>query len=448
MKRTPRREKSKPAFGKFQSADKKDKKEKVNKKKDNKDKNTMNCRFCQNPLSREFVDLVNSPPSNSYLRREQLTEPEIFYPLRVFVCERCFLVQIDEFKKADEIFDENYAYFSSFSKSWLEHSRKYVEMMCERFGFNQNSQVIEIASNDGYLLQYFREKGVPVLGIEPTLSTAKAAREKGIESWTEFFGAELAGKLAEKNLRADLLLGNNVLAHVPDINDFVAGLKIALKPEGVVTMEFPHLLQLVENNQFDTIYHEHFSYLSLHTAQMIFGAHDLTVFDVEEIPTHGGSLRIFAKHAENKDLETAANVEKLLTKEKEFGLLELDYYADFQRKAERVKYDFLAFLIEQKRAGKKIAAYGAAAKGNTLLNYCGVKNDAIDFVVDASPHKQNLFLPASHIPIVDESRIKKEKPDFVVVLPWNIKEEIFNQLDYVREWNGKFVVAIPKLEIY
>jgi 2-polyprenyl-3-methyl-5-hydroxy-6-metoxy-1,4-benzoquinol methylase len=393
------------------------------------------------------VDLVNSPPSNSYLRAEQLAEPEIFYPLRVFVCEKCLLVQIDEFKKADEIFDENYAYFSSFSKSWLEHSRRYVEMMCERFGFDENSQVIEVASNDGYLLQFFREKNVPVLGIEPTLSTAKAAREKGIETWTEFFGTELAEKLVSENLQGDLLLGNNVLAHVPNINDFVEGLKIALKPNGVITMEFPHLLQLVENNQFDTIYHEHFSYLSLHTTQTIFAAHDLKIFDTEEVKTHGGSLRIFAKHSENESLKVTENVEKLLAKEKQFGLLDLDYYSNFQQKADYIKYDFLHFLIEQKRGGKKIVAYGAAAKGNTLLNYCGIKNDLIDFVVDVSPHKQNLFLPASHIPIVNESFIRQEKPDLVIVLPWNLKEEIFGQLDYIREWNGKFVVAIPKLEI-
>lgn len=398
-------------------------------------------------MTKEFVDLVNSPPSNSYLRRDQLDKPEIFYPLRVLVCEKCLLVQIDEFKKADEIFDENYAYFSSFSTSWLEHSKNYVEMMCRRFGFDENSQVVEIASNDGYLLQYFKEKNVPVLGIEPTLSTAKAAREKGIESWTEFFGVELAERLNKENRQADLLLGNNVLAHVPDINDFVEGLKIALKPNGVVTMEFPHLLQLVENNQFDTIYHEHFSYLSLHTARKIFAAHELVIFDVEEITTHGGSLRIFAKHAENKTRKKSANVEKVLEKEKEFGLLDLDYYSNFQQKTERVKYDFLSFLLEKKRQGKKIAAYGAAAKGNTLLNFCGIKNDLIDFVVDASPHKQNMFLPASHIPIVEESYIKLEKPDFVVVFPWNLKEEIFVQLEYIREWNGKFVVAIPKIEI-
>jgi len=407
----------------------------------------MQCRFCQNSLTHEFADLVNSPPSNSYLRREQLAEPEVFYPLRVFVCEKCLLVQIDEFKKAEEIFDEHYAYFSSFSKSWLEHSKKYVEMMCARFGFNENSRVIEIASNDGYLLQYFQQKNVPVLGIEPTLSTAKAAQEKGIESWTEFFGTELAQKIVEKNFQADLLLGNNVLAHVPNINDFVEGLKIALKPNGVITMEFPHLLQLVENNQFDTIYHEHFSYLSFHTVREIFAAQRLGIFDVEEIPTHGGSLRIFAKHKENKTHEITENVEKLLAKEKQFGLLELDYYLNFQPKVDRIKYDLLAFLVEQKRNGKKVAAYGAAAKGNTLLNYCGVKNDLISFVVDASPHKQGLFLPASHIPIVNESFIKNEKPDFVMILPWNIKEEIFNQLNYIREWNGKFVVAVPKLEI-
>lgn len=407
----------------------------------------MNCRFCKNPLTHEFVDLVNSPPSNSYLRREQLDEPEIFYPLRAFVCEKCFLVQIDEFKKSNEIFDQNYAYFSSFSKTWLEHSKKYVGMMCGRFGFDENSQVVEIASNDGYLLQYFKERNVPVLGIEPTLSTARAARAKGIESWTEFFGTELAEKLVEKNLQADLLLGNNVLAHVPDINDFVAGLKIALKPDGVVTMEFPHLLQLVENNQFDTIYHEHFSYLSFHTVKQIFSAQGLEFFDVEEFPTHGGSLRIFAKHRENQTRETTENVEKLLAKEKRFGLLEVDYYLNFQPKVDRIKYDLLAFLVEQKQSGKKFAAYGAAAKGNTLLNYCGVKNDLVNFVVDVSPHKQNLFLPASHIPIVEESFIKSEKPDFVIVLPWNIKEEIFNQLNYIRDWSGKFVVAVPRLEI-
>ena len=407
----------------------------------------MNCRFCQNFLTHEFVDLAGSPPSNSYLRAEQLNEPEIFYPLRVFVCEKCFLVQIDEYKKANEIFDENYAYFSSVSKSWLEHSRKYVEMMCGRFGFDENSQIVEIASNDGYLLQYFKERNVPVLGIEPTLSTAQAAREIGIESWTEFFGVELAEKLVSENRGADLLLGNNVLAHVPDINDFVAGLKIALKPNGVITMEFPHVLQLIENNQFDTIYHEHFSYLSLHTTAKIFAAQNLTIFDVEELSTHGGSLRIFAAHAENDTREISANVKNILAKEKQFGLTELKYYLDFQPKVDKIKLDLLTFLIEQKQNGKRVAAYGAAAKGNTLLNYCGVKKDLVAFVADASPHKQGLFMPASHIPIVDESYIKNEKPAFVIILPWNIKDEIIEQLNYIRDWNGKFAVAVPALKI-
>ena len=407
----------------------------------------MNCRFCKNSLTHEFADLVNSPPSNSYLSAAQLNEPEVFYPLRVFVCEKCFLVQIDEFKKSNEIFDRNYAYFSSFSKTWLAHSKSYVEMMGGRFGFDENSQVIEIASNDGYLLQYFKEKNVPVLGIEPTLSTAQAARDKGIETLTEFFGTELAEKLVRENRQADLLLGNNVLAHVPNINDFVAGLRIALKPNGVVTMEFPHLLQLIENNQFDTIYHEHFSYLSFYTVKQIFAAQSLDIFDVEEISTHGGSLRIFAKHRENPTHEITGSVEKLLEKEKQCGLLDLSYYLDFQPQVNRIKHDLLAFLLEQKGNGKKVAAYGAAAKGNTLLNYCGVKKDLIAFVADASPHKQNLFLPGSHIPVVDESFIKREKPDLIIILPWNIKDEIIEQLSYVGDWGGKFVVAIPFLEV-
>ena len=286
------------------------------------------------------------------------------------------------------------------------------------------------------------------MGIEPSLNTAQAAREKGIETWTEFFGTDLANKLVEKNRQADLLLGNNVLAHVPNINDFVSGLKIALKQGGVVTMEFPHLLQLVENNQFDTIYHEHFSYFSFHTVQQIFAAHGLEIFDVEELTTHGGSLRIFAKHDENRTHERIENVEKLLAKEKDFGLLELNYYADFQPKADKIKYDLLAFLVEQKRHGKKVAAYGAAAKGNTLLNYCGVKKDLVAFVVDISPYKQGLYLPASHIPIVDESFIRREKPDYVLILPWNLKEEIGGRLKYIKEWNGKFVVVVPELDIY
>lgn len=407
----------------------------------------MNCRSCKNPLTHVFVDLGESPPSNSYLSAGQLSEAESAYPLRVYVCEKCFLVQIDEHKKAEEIFDKNYAYFSSFSKTWLAHARDYVEMMCERFGFDETTQVIEIASNDGYLLQYFKQKNMKVLGIEPTLSTATAAREKGIETLTEFFGSEFAAGLRAEGRQADLLLGNNVLAHVPDINDFVAGLRVALKPDGFLTMEFPHVLQLIENNQFDTIYHEHFSYLSLHTTRSIFAGQSLEIFDVEELPTHGGSLRIFAKHAEDGSKEVSARVEELLNKEREHGLLDLNYYLDFQKKADKVRDDLLLFLTAQKETRKKVAAYGAAAKGNTLLNYCGVKNDLIDFVVDASPHKQGRYLPGSRIPIVDESFIRREKPAYVLILPWNIKDEIMEQLSYIDEWGGLFVTAIPSLVV-
>jgi 2-polyprenyl-3-methyl-5-hydroxy-6-metoxy-1,4-benzoquinol methylase len=407
----------------------------------------MNCRSCKNPLTHVFVDLGKSPPSNSYLSPEQLKEPESYYPLRVYVCEKCFLVQIDEHKKAEEIFDQSYAYFSSFSTTWLEHAKNYVEMMCGRFGFDREAQVIEIASNDGYLLQYFKQKNIKVLGIEPTLSTATAAREKGIETLTEFFGSEFAAALKGKGLQADLLLGNNVLAHVPDINDFVAGLSVALKPDGVLTMEFPHIMQLVENNQFDTIYHEHFSYLSLHTTGEIFAAQGLEIFDVEELPTHGGSLRIFAKHAGDDSKKVSARVDELLNKELEHGLTGLNYYLDFQKKADKVRNDLLLFLRARKEAGKKVAGYGAAAKGNTLLNYCGVKTDLIDFVVDASPHKQGKFLPGSRLPIVDESFIRREKPAYVLILPWNIKDEIIEQLSYIDEWGGVFVTAIPSLSV-
>ncbi|MBP6004848.1 MAG: methyltransferase domain-containing protein [Pyrinomonadaceae bacterium] len=408
----------------------------------------MNCRFCQNALTHEFVDLGSSPPSNSYLSKDRLNEPEVFYPLRVFVCEECFLVQIEEYKKADEIFDQDYLYFSSFSQSWLEHSRRYVEMMCERFGFGHTSQVIEIASNDGYLLQYFRDKAVPVLGIEPTLSTARVAREKQIETLTEFFGTALAERLSGDGRQADLLLGNNVLAHVPDINDFVAGLAVALKPSGVITMEFPHLMQLVANNQFDTIYHEHFSYLSLYTVKRIFTAHGLDIFDVDELSTHGGSLRIYARHSGDLTHETTPRVDALLAKEKAAGLQSIDYYLNFQPSVERIKYELLSFLIEQKRAGKRVVAYGAAAKGNTLLNYCGVRRDLVEFVVDASPHKQGRFMPASHIPIVDETNIRANKPDYILILPWNIKQEILAQLSYISEWGGQCVVSIPALQTF
>ena len=408
----------------------------------------MNCRFCKAPLAHVFIDLNNSPASNSFLTKEQLNEPEIFYPLKVFICDKCFLVQVDEYKKSDAIFSSDYVYFSSFSTSWLAHAKEYTKKMTDRFALNANSKVVEIASNDGYLLQYFKEQNIPVLGIEPTANTAKAAAQKGIETVVDFFGVRLAKELAAKNIKADLLLGNNVLAHVPDIVDFVAGMKILLKENGIITMEFPHLMQLVDNNQFDTIYHEHFSYLSFHTVKQIFESQGLQLFDVEEIPTHGGSLRIYATHKENTQQNISENVNNLLQKEYSKGINALDYYNNFQQKALKVKLDISDFLIKQKRDNKKIAAYGAAAKGNTLLNYCGIKSDLINFVVDANPHKQSKFLPASHIPVMNEDELKKAKPDYVIILPWNLKTEITAQLNYIKAWGGKFVVAIPELEIF
>lgn len=407
----------------------------------------MQCRFCKTELQHVFIDLVNSPASNSFLTGEQLNEPEVFYPLKVYTCSNCFLVQVDEYKKSDAIFNSDYVYFSSFSTSWLAHAKRYTDLMTERFGLNEKSQVIELASNDGYLLQYFHQKGIPVLGIEPTANTAEAARAKGVESVVDFFGVRLAKELSEKGIKADLLLGNNVLAHVPDIVDFVSGMKVILKPQGVITMEFPHLMQLVDNNQFDTIYHEHFSYLSFHTVKQIFEAQGLELFDVDELPTHGGSLRIYAKHKEDSSKEISANVQALLKKEREKGLTGLAYYNNFQQKALSVKLALTSFLVEQKKAGKKVAAYGAAAKGNTLLNYCGIKNDLIAFVVDANPAKQNKYLPASHVPVVNEAQLKAARPDYVLVLPWNLKDEITTQLSYIKEWDGKFVIPIPKLEV-
>jgi C-methyltransferase C-terminal domain/Putative zinc binding domain/Methyltransferase domain len=408
----------------------------------------MQCRFCNTELEHVFIDLNNSPASNSFLTKEQLNEPETFYPLKVYTCHKCFLVQVDEYKKSDAIFDSNYVYFSSYSTSWLKHASDYADKMTQRFGYNQDTQVIEIASNDGYLLQYFLQKGIKVMGIEPTANTAEVAIEKGIKTIIEFFGVELADRLRNHwDVKADLLLGNNVLAHVPDIVDFVGGMKIILADEGVITMEFPHLMQLVDNNQFDTIYHEHFSYLSFYTVKQIFESQGLEMFDVEELPTHGGSLRIYAKHAADATKEISANVAAILSKETDKGLNGLAYYDNFQQRALKVKLDLTEFLINQKRAEKKVAAYGAAAKGNTLLNYCGIKNDLIDFVVDANPHKQDKFLPASHIPVVNEAYLKEAKPDFVIILPWNLKEEITQQLAYINDWGGKFVIPIPSLQI-
>jgi 2-polyprenyl-3-methyl-5-hydroxy-6-metoxy-1,4-benzoquinol methylase len=407
----------------------------------------MLCRFCNTELNHVFIDLINSPASNSFLTQEQLNEPEVFFPLKVYTCHNCFLVQIDEYKKSDDIFDDKYVYFSSFSTSWLAHAKKYTEIMVDRFGFTSKSQVIEIASNDGYLLQYFQQKNIPVLGIEPTANTAKVAESKGIRSITEFFGTDLANRLVAQGIKADLLLGNNVLAHVPDIVDFVRGMKLILKNDGVITMEFPHLVQLIDNNQFDTIYHEHFSYLSFYTVRKIFASQGLELFDVEEIPTHGGSLRIFGKHEGDQSKPVSENVSILLEKELEKGINKLSYYEGFQKKALKVKLAFNDFLIQQKRHDKKVAGYGAAAKGNTLLNYCGIKNDQLEYVVDANPQKQNKWLPASHIPVVDEAFLQKSKPDYVIIFPWNLKDEIVAQLSYIKDWGGKFVVPIPELEI-
>jgi len=409
----------------------------------------MNCRFCEQPLYNKFVDLVNCPPSNSFLSYEQLNEPEVYFPLSIYFCSECYLVQVDEYKKAQEIFNDEYVYFSSYSKSWVEHARKYVHEMIDRFGYNEKSHVIEIASNDGYLLQHFKEKGVPVLGIEPTQNTANVAILKGIPSISEYFSAAFAKQLNDQKLKGDLIIGNNVLAHVPDIDDFVEGLKVALRKNGVVTMEFPHLLRLVEDCQFDTIYHEHFSYLSFGTVKKIFEAHALEMFDVQELPTHGGSLRIFAKHKKDNSKEISPNVQALLDKEAAAGMNSPEFYQNFQARVDEIKYTFLDFLIKQKRAGKKVIGYGAAAKGNTLLNYAGVKgDDLMQFAVDASPHKQNKFLPGSHIPVYDAPKIAEYKPDYIVILPWNLKKEIMEQLNYVKEWGCKFVTFIPDLKVH
>lgn len=407
----------------------------------------MKCRFCTTELTHGFVDLQNSPPSNSFLSASQLNEMEAYFPLNIFVCHSCYLVQIDEFKDATEIFDGEYVYFSSFSKSWLAHAKNYSELMINRFELNESSSVVEIASNDGYLLQYFKERNIPVLGIEPTANTAKVAQEKGIETLVNYFGISTAKQLVADGRKANLLLGNNVLAHVPDINDFVGGMQLILAEEGVITMEFPHLFQLVKHNQFDTIYHEHFSYLSFTTVSKIFEAVGLEMFDVEELPTHGGSLRIYAKHKDDATKTISENVSEMLEKERSAGMTSIAYYEGFQSTCEQVKVDFLRFLLDAKSQGKKVAGYGAAAKGNTLMNYCGVKKDLISYVVDANPHKQNKFLPGSHIPVVDESVLKVDRPDYVIIFPWNLKDEIVQQLSYIEEWGGKFVISIPEVKI-
>ena len=404
------------------------------------------CRFCGSALERVFCDLGSSPPSNAYLSREQLAAPEAFYPLIAFVCSNCFLVQLQQFQTPAEIFS-NYAYFSSYSESWLRHARDYTSYMIGRFGFDASHTVIEVASNDGYLLKNFREKGVRVMGIEPATNVAAVAERNGIPTLVRFFGAETARGLVADGVRADLLIGNNVLAHVPDLNDFVSGLKILLKPEGILTMEFPHLLRLMEENQFDTIYHEHFSYFSFITVEKIFAHHDLTLFDVESLPTHGGSIRIFAKHS-NRSGAALPSVECLRQVELAAGLNQIDSYSAFADGVMATKRSLLAFLIGVKEAGKSVVGYGAPAKGNTLLNYCGVRTDLIDYTVDRSPHKQGLFLPGTRIPIFPPERIAETKPDFVLILPWNLRKEIAAQLVFVKEWGGQLVVPIPHTQIF
>ncbi|MGE3297382.1 MAG: class I SAM-dependent methyltransferase [Porticoccaceae bacterium] len=405
----------------------------------------MNCRHCRHPLHHVFLDLGHAPPSNAYLSAADLGAPEVTFPLRLLVCEHCWLVQTQDCTRPDELFRPDYAYFSSTSSTWLEHARRYVEAMRQRLALGPGSFVVEIAANDGYLLKNFVAAGVPCLGIEPTASTAAAAEALGIPVLREFFGEALGHQLAAQGRQADLIIGNNVYAHVPDINDFTRGIKAALKPGGTLTLEFPHLLRLLEHTQFDTVYHEHFSYLSLHTVSRIFEAAGLRIFDVEELPTHGGSLRVFGCHAEDAR-STTTQVAALHAQEAQHGMQDLRTYATFQARADRIKNDLLAFLIQQKNAGKKVAAYGAAAKGNTLLNYAGIKPDLLPFVCDAAPSKQGKFMPGSHIPILPPAALLERRPDYVLILPWNLRDEVMVQLDGIRAWDGQFVTAVPGLK--
>lgn len=408
---------------------------------------TSKCRFCNNKLEHSVINLGMSPLCQKHVKPENANDMEKFYPLHAFICDKCWLMQLEEFATPDEIFADDYAYFSSYSESWLNHARKYTEMMIERFGINSEKLVVEIASNDGYLLQWFVQKNIPVLGIEPAANCAEAAKEKSVRSEVKFFGKNTAIELSAKYGKADLLLGNNVLAHVPDINDFVSGMKEMLNTGGVITMEFPHLQRLIEENQFDTIYHEHFSYLSFVAVNRIFAHHGITLFDVEELPTHGGSLRIFGKHADDTSKKITERVHELLKREIELGFETLEYYAVFEEKVKETKRKILDFLIKAKREGKSIVGYGAPGKGNTLLNYCGIRTDFIDYTVDMSPHKQGNFLPGTHIPILNPDVIKETKPDYVFILPWNLKKEITNQHKYIADWGGKFVVPIPELTV-
>jgi SAM-dependent methyltransferase len=405
------------------------------------------CRFCGAPLAITVVDLGMSPLCESYVSSEHLNHMEPFYPLHVSVCERCYLVQLDEYVTPDDIFTE-YAYFSSYSDSWVRHAGDYVDMVTRRFGLGPESYVVELASNDGYLLQHFLPRGIPVLGIEPAANVAKVAVEKGIPTLVKFFGVQLAEELAAEGKHADLIAGNNVLAQVPDVNDFVHGIKILLKPHGVVTIEFPHLLRLMDENQFDTIYHEHFSYFSFLTAGLIFEKHGMVLFDVEEIPTHGGSLRIYGRHAEDRAFPVTERAKELLRREENAGVKRMEYYRSFTRQVEDTKWKLLEFLIRERRAGKRIVGYGAPGKGNTLLNYCGIRTDLIEFTVDRNTYKQGKYLPGTHIPIRHPDRLPEARPDYVFILPWNFKDEIMKQLSFIREWGGKFVVPIPEVRVY
>lgn len=407
----------------------------------------MKCRHCQTELTLPLINLGSAPPSNAYLTALTMRRPEKWFPLKVLVCEACWLVQAESYSRAAELFNDEYAYFSSFSDQWLKHAKNYVDTMEDRVGLTVNSQVIEVASNDGYLLQYVKQKGIPCLGIEPTAGTSAAARLKGIETIEEFFDTNLANRLVSQGMQADLMVANNVLAHVPDINDFLAGFAALLKPQGVATFEFPHVMHLIEENQFDTIYHEHFSYLSFTTVVKMLSANGLSVFDVEELGSHGGSLRVFAQRKDTGKHAISESVTELINREAASGMNRVSYYEGFQEHADKVKNDFLFFLLEAKRAGKIVAGYGAAAKGNTLLNYAGVRPDLLSYVVDRNPAKQGKFMPGSRIPIVAEEYLKQKKPDYVVIFPWNLREEVMAQLAYIREWGGQFVTAVPQLEI-
>jgi len=407
----------------------------------------VSCRHCGQPLRLPFLDLGSAPPSNAYLTAEALRAPETWFPLRLLVCESCWLVQTEDHAGREALFSEEYAYFSSISTSWLDHARCYVAQMQARFGLTTGSHVVEVAANDGYLLQYVREAGIPCLGVEPTASTAAAARARGIPIIERFFGADLARDMAAAGQDADLIAANNVLAHVPDINDFVTGFALLLNPQGVATFEFPHLMQMVREAQFDTAYHEHYSYLSLTAVHRIFAANGLSVFDVERLPTHGGSLRVYAQRTDTGERVPTPAVEALLAEEKSAGMTGPAFYADFQTRAEGIKNALLGFLLEARRRGQSVGAYGAAAKGNTLLNFSGVRPDLLSYVVDRNPSKQGKFMPGSRIPIVDEAVLRAAHPDWVLILPWNLKDEVMGQLAYLRKWGGRFVTAVPRVHV-